>query len=118
MSSPEFLKQNSKKGKFITIITGRDTTDKIIEEVRNKFGISRFTWNTARGLTVVDSRIIGKFFYVEKSIVTILTDDEIAEKVFEFLYNYLEVESKPGSFMYMGEVKNLTELRLTEQDKE
>lgn len=102
-----------KNGKFITVISGSEKCPAIIEELTKRFNINRFIYNSARGLTVVDSRLIGKFFYVEKGILNILLEDEIADDVFEFIYDYLDISNTPGSFIYMGELKSLTEFNVS-----
>ncbi len=112
MNNSDFIMQHSRQGKFITLITNKDIIEEISDKLHKEFGITRFITNSARGFTVVDSRIIGNLFYVERSILTIFTDDKEAEEIFSFLYNYLEIDKKPGSFMYMGITKNITELKL------
>ncbi|MGB9599298.1 MAG: hypothetical protein ACP5QK_09750 [Myxococcota bacterium] len=109
------MNMTKRDGKFITLITSGENSSKIINELKSRFNIDKFFYNSARGLTVVDSRLVGKFFYVEKSIQTILLTDDLADTVFEFLYNYLDISNRPGSFMYMGEIRYLTELNLPDQ---
>lgn len=109
---------NKRSGKFITVITEVDNTDKVINGLRNNFNLNSFIIHSARGLTVINSKIIGKFLYVEKVIITILASNEVADSIFEFIYDSLEMLTKAGSFVYMGDVSNLTECELPQTENQ
>jgi len=101
-----------KNGRFITVIGSGEIFTDLISKLKEKYGINEFFNNSARGVTIIDSNIIGKFIYIEKGILTILVDEGISDDVFGFIYQYLDITNKPGSFMYMGEVNHLTQLTL------
>jgi hypothetical protein len=101
-----------KSGRFITVIGSKEVFEDLISKLREKYGVNEFFHNSARGITIIDSNIIGKFIYIEKGILTVLVDEGISDDVFGFIYEYLDIQNKPGSFIYMGEVNHLIQLAL------
>lgn len=103
MNNPLIKTQIEPEGRFITIIIDHGTANSIISALNKEFDIRRFYFNSARGMTLIKSKIIGDFIFVEKDIITIVVQADISNRIFEYVYNLLDVNNRPGSFIYMGE---------------
>ena len=98
-------KLNFSEDKLITCILPKGQAPSILKKLRDEKGINRANINSARGMgkiTPLAYRGIGE--QAEKEILNVVVKQELADELFEYIYEEAEIDRPHGGIIYMGQL--------------
>lgn len=101
--------------KLITCVLPKGIAVEVISQLKEKYGIVSANINNARGVGKITPLIYrGIGAQSEKEILTVVVKDDIADELFEFIYNEANINRPHGGLMFMNKLSNATIYRLPE----
>lgn len=89
--------------KRITVYAPKDQGQVLAEWVFAEFGIKRFNFSHARGESMHDKPLKSSVFH-EKDVFQVIVNADQAEEVFNALYFKLQLDERPGSFIFQEDL--------------
>ena len=105
--------------KLITAILPKGRGKPLVTKLVNELGIQRVNVNFARGvgrITPLRHRGVGET--TEKSIITVIIEQERADEVFEFIFYEAEINRPHGGLMYQQPLIAATPFELPDLEEE
>lgn len=91
--------------KLITCILPKGIAVGVIKQLKEKYGIISANINNARGVGKITPLIYrGIGAQSEKEILTVVVKEELADELFEFIYNEADINRPHGGLMYMNKL--------------
>lgn len=95
----------TRSGKLITCILPKGIAVGVIEQLKEKYGIVSANINNARGVGKITPLIYrGIGAQSEKEILTVMVKEELADELFEFIYNEAAINRPHGGLIYMNKL--------------
>ena len=101
--------------KLITCVLPKGIAANVIEQLKSEHGIYTANKNNARGvgkITPLAYRGIGA--QSEKEILTVEVPENVADKIFEFIYETANINRPHGGLIYMSKLNRATVFKLPE----
>ncbi len=101
--------------KLITCILPKGICIDVIKSLKEEKGVITANVNTARGvgkLTPLAYRGVGE--QSEKEILTVAVASEIADEVFEYIYDEVRIDRPHGGLIYMSSLDSVSAYSLPE----
>jgi len=101
--------------KLITCILPKGICINVIKSLKEEKGVITANINTARGLgklTPLAYRGVGE--QSEKEILTVAVASEIADEVFEYIYDEARIDRPHGGLIYMSSLDSVSAYSLPE----
>ena len=108
-----------KETKLITAILPKGVSLHVIKMLKQEKSLTTANFNYARGmgkLTPVKYRGVGE--QSEKEMLTVVTDKEHADDVFEYIYDLAEINRPHGGMIYMQKLMQSTDFVLPDVTEE
>lgn len=105
--------------KLITVVLPKGRDKELVHKLVEELGIQKVNVNFARGLgriTPLRHRGVGET--TEKSIVTVLVEEQRADEVFEFIFFEADINRPHGGLMFQQPLLATTAFNLPELEEE
>jgi nitrogen regulatory protein PII len=105
--------------KLITVILPKGRDKELVHKLVDELGIQSVNVNFARGLgriTPLRHRGVGET--TEKSIVTVLVDEQRADEVFEYIFYEADINRPHGGLMFQQPLLASTAFKLPDLEEE
>jgi nitrogen regulatory protein PII len=108
-----------KSSKLITAILPKGQSLPVIEQLKTEKGLTTASFNFARGvgrMTPAKFRGVGE--QSEKEVLTVVVAQELADELFEFIFDRAEINRPHGGIIYMQPLIQSTRYTLPDEVEE